>query len=203
MQAIARLWRVAHFMLSDFLNLPLDAASLGHQQQRHSISPAASLVSPHVFVTAPPIAPRARPSPHTPPHPSAESSPGGSPLYRPPSATGGSCGHDKLKDCCLSLVQQGRAVTWGGTLNAHTNQLGSCCLILRWKRVKPQPQVLHAAMPSSCHPGHGRICKHRPMSSGCAGRPSQAISQREGCSSMLLCVQASRRAASWGGWAAG
>ena len=45
-QAIARLWRVAHFMLSDFLQLPIDEQSLGHQPVRPSISPAASLVRP-------------------------------------------------------------------------------------------------------------------------------------------------------------
>lgn len=51
-QAIARLWRVAHFMLSDFLSLPIEEVSTGEVSLRMALCPTAS---PHVFVTAPPM----------------------------------------------------------------------------------------------------------------------------------------------------
>lgn len=54
-QAIARLWRVAHFMLSDFLNLAIEDVSAGEVSLQAALCPAAS---PHVFVTAPPVAER-------------------------------------------------------------------------------------------------------------------------------------------------
>ncbi|KAK9808186.1 hypothetical protein WJX73_006212 [Symbiochloris irregularis] len=54
-KAIARLWRVAHFMLGDFLNLPIDEVSAGELSLRSAPCPTPA---PDVFATAAPMADR-------------------------------------------------------------------------------------------------------------------------------------------------
>jgi len=46
LQAMARLWRVGHFVLSDFLNLTLDQASSTHLSETPHLSSMAQVTPP-------------------------------------------------------------------------------------------------------------------------------------------------------------